>query len=96
MPEASQDLFKIVDVIQLESPGNATKVAEDLFGAVDSLALLPHRFRIHKSTSLPTRIVRAMRMPPFIIYYRIRAEERWVEILTIRHGARRQPKRFKH
>jgi plasmid stabilization system protein ParE len=36
-----------------------------------------------------------MSVPPFIVYYRTDDKRRSVRILTIRHGARRQPKRFK-
>jgi len=36
-----------------------------------------------------------MPVPPFIIYYHIIDQRRAVEVMTIRHGARRQPRRFK-
>jgi plasmid stabilization system protein ParE len=36
-----------------------------------------------------------MPVPPFIIYHRVLESERIVEVLTVRHGARRQPRRFK-
>jgi plasmid stabilization system protein ParE len=36
-----------------------------------------------------------MPVPPFVIYYRVLEAERIVEVLTVRHGARRQPRRFK-
>jgi plasmid stabilization system protein ParE len=34
-------------------------------------------------------------VPPFIIYYRITEKPATVRVLTVRHGARRQPRRFK-
>jgi len=96
LPEASEDLIKIVEFLQKDSPTNANSVAEKLYAAIDSLAFMPHRFRIHKSTKRPSRIVRSMSVPPFIIYYRIREQELWVVVLTIRHGSQRQPRQFKH
>ncbi len=95
MPEASTDLTGIFDYIEPESPQNAPSVIETLFTAVDSLDHLPHRYKVHRSNRNPDRVVRSMVVAPFIVYYRIFESQRIVEILTIRHGARRQPRRFK-
>jgi hypothetical protein len=34
-------------------------------------------------------------VPPFILYYQVIEKPPTVRILTIQHGARRQPKKFK-
>jgi plasmid stabilization system protein ParE len=36
-----------------------------------------------------------MAAPPYIIYYRVLEDQKVVQILTIRHGSRRQPRRFR-
>jgi len=95
LPEASADLRGIFDYIELDSPQSATAVARMLIDAVDSLAEFPHRYKVHRDTHQPRRVVRSMPVPPFILYYRVDDATRLVEVLTIRHGARRQPKRFK-
>jgi plasmid stabilization system protein ParE len=95
MAEAATDLTRIFDYIEKDSPQNAASVLTSIFDAVDSLDHFPHRCKIHLSRRDPTRIIRSMVVAPFIIYYRIREKEKVVEVLTIRHGARRQPRKFK-
>jgi len=95
LPEASTDLTGIFDYIERESPQNATAVARKLVDAIDSLERFPHRCRVHVSNRNPERVVRSMPVSPFVVYYRVIERNTAVEILTIRHGARRQPRRFR-
>ena|ERR1041385_6823497 len=92
--EASNDLTAIFDYIEQHSPQNAVTVARRLVDAIDSLDRFPHRCKIHVSNSDPQRVVHSMPVGPFIIYYRVLEARGAVEIMTIRHGARRQPRRF--
>jgi plasmid stabilization system protein ParE len=95
LPEASSDLIDIFDFIKQDSPQNADSMIRQLFEAIDSLDRFPHRSRVHLSAKTPSRIVHSMTVAPFLIYYRILEAERAVEVLTIRHGARKQPRKFK-
>jgi toxin ParE1/3/4 len=92
--EASSDLEEISDYISAESPQNAVAMVTEIVTAIFSLATLPHRFKVHQPSKKADRVVRAMLVYPYIVYYRIADTSKSVQILTVRHGARRQPKRF--
>ena len=94
MPEAAADLARIFDYIEQESPQNAPAVIEGIINAIDSLAQFPHRYKIHRSTRDVDRVVRSMPVPPHIVYYRVIEQHAVVRVLTVRHGAQRQPHRF--
>ena len=91
---AATDLQLIHDYIQRESPQNAAAVATELIGAIDSLELLPHRYPVHRGHRPPAAAVRRMPVPPFLVYYRVTDRPRVFGVITIRHGSRRQPRRF--
>jgi plasmid stabilization system protein ParE len=92
LPEAATDLAGIFDHIQQQSPQNAASVIEELINAIDSLSLFPRRYKVHRSARRGRRPVRSMPVPPFIVYYRIIEEHDTVEVMTVRHGAQRQPR----
>ena len=95
MPRASGDIVGICSYIEKDSPQNAASVAQMLVDAIDSLEILPHRYKVHERRKDPAKTVRSMPVPPFIVYYRVVDRLRAVEILTVRHGHQRQPRRFK-
>jgi plasmid stabilization system protein ParE len=84
----------IFEYIEERSPQNAHAMAQEIIRAVDSLDFFPNRFKIHVHTRDPSRSVHSMPVPPFIVYYRVSDPLKAVRILEIRHGARRQPRRF--
>jgi plasmid stabilization system protein ParE len=92
--EASANISEIHAHIEQTSPQNAAPVVRKLIEAIDSLEQFPHRYKVHVSNSKPERVVHSVPVPPFIIYYRVIERNRAVEVMTIRHGARRQPQRF--
>jgi plasmid stabilization system protein ParE len=94
LPNATADLVRICSYVEQQSKQNAMAVAARLIEAIDSLDLLPHRYEVHEHRTDPTKSVRSMAVPPFIIYYRVNDAQQRVRVLSIRHGARRQPKRF--
>jgi plasmid stabilization system protein ParE len=65
-----------------------------LIDAIDSLEILPFRYRIYYGSKQPAAAVRRMPVPPYLIYYRVEESRLAVEIITVRHGKRRQPHRF--
>ena len=95
MPRAADDMVGICAGIQRQSPQNASSVARRLLEAIDSLDILPHRYKVHEHRTEPGRTVHSMPVPPFIVYYRVVDRLRVVQVLSVRHGSRRQPRRFK-
>ena len=92
-PLASRDLDQIHDHIHRDSPQNAASVILEMMLAIDGLAEFPHRFRV--SSQIRSRgEVRVMPIWPYLLYYRIMEPQQAVRVITIRHGARRQPRRL--
>jgi len=94
-PRASTQLIEICSRIEKRSEQNARLVAQQVLDAIDALEFLPHRYRVHEHRRDPALTVRSMPVPPFIVYYRVDDVRLAVRILSIRHGARRQPRRFR-
>lgn len=94
-PQAVRELTEICAYIRGESPSNAALVATRLVSAIDSLEEFPQRYEVHEHRRDPRMTVHSMAVPPFIVYYRIDQVSSAVRVLSVRHGARRQPRRFK-
>lgn len=94
LPRASADLQGIYAYIEQDSPQNAASMTRTLIDAIDSLEQLPFRYKVHAPARDPSRVVRSMPVPPYLVYYRVDEVRRVVRVLTIRHGSQRQPKRF--
>ncbi len=92
---ASDDLIGICTYIERDSPQNAASVAQELLDAIDSLSLFPYRYRVHENRKDPAKTVHAMPVPPFMVYYRVVVPHDLVEVIAVRHGRRRQPRRFR-
>lgn len=95
MPRASEDIIQICSYIERDSSRNAARVAQRLLNAIDSLELLPHRYRVHEHRRNPAKTVHSMPVSPFIVYYRVVDAKHIVEILAVLHGSRRQPRQFR-
>ena len=87
------DLREIHDHIRVQSPQNADAVRDYLLDQIAALDTLPTRFRRHGRTAHGDQ-VHAMTVSPHIVYYRVDDSIKTVLVLHIRHGARRQPRRF--
>jgi plasmid stabilization system protein ParE len=94
LPEAEADLQDIYDYIADDNPIAAGKV-DRLVATAESLRQLSRRYRVRLSRKSPDRVVHSVPNPPYILNYRVLEKSAVVEVMTIRHGARRQPKRFK-
>jgi plasmid stabilization system protein ParE len=90
----SSDLEQIHSYIAKDSPRNAANFISELLKAIDSLELFPHRYPVHAGRRQPSEAVRRMPVVPYLIYYRVNDNARAVDVVTIRHGKRRQPRRF--
>ena len=93
-PRACSDLEDIHQYIVKDSPQNASTMVEQLIGAIDGLEILPHRNVVYAGEPRPSEAVRRMPVPPFLIYYRVNDMNLTVDVITIRHGKRRQPRRL--
>ena len=92
--EALADLESIFNYISTHSPQNARNVVGRLLDAVDSLDRMPSRHKIVGRSRQNNSPVHSMVVRPYIVYYRVDVQRSWVFVLTIRHGARKQPRRF--
>lgn len=92
--EALSDLQGIFTAIHKDSPQGAAGMVEKILNQLDSLDTMPSRFKVvgrSRSTNLP---VHAVVVRPYIVYYRVDEARDWVFVMSVRHGARRQPRRF--
>ncbi len=85
------DLDGIVDRIRSDSPKNAANVAAALVESINSLEQMPARFRMVGKSRKRQSDIHAVVVYPYIIYFRCDSTAKSVHILTIVHGARRQP-----
>jgi toxin ParE1/3/4 len=93
-PEASTDLATLHAFISLDSPDNAAEMVSRILDAIDTLKILPHRTVAERRSRKIDHAVRSLPVKPYMVCFRVIDEEKVVRILTIRHGARRRPRRF--
>ncbi|MDB5322233.1 MAG: plasmid stabilization system [Phycisphaerales bacterium] len=95
LDEAFDDLDRILEYIKQDSPQNAVQTLDRLWNACQSLAMFPRRYKVHLHRKARELTVHSVPFPPYIVYYRVDDATHVVRVLTIRHGAQRQPRRFK-
>jgi plasmid stabilization system protein ParE len=93
-PEALADLEGIAEYIRQDSPANAAAMVETILDAMESLATMPRRCKRVGQSRQHRSPVHALLVRPYVVYYRIDESPGAVQILHIRHGRRRQPRRF--
>lgn len=76
------------------SPDNAVAMAARILSAVDTLGALPHRYKQVGRSRAHGSPVHVLVVDPYLVYYRVDDRPAAVFVLTIWHGARRQPRRF--
>ena len=67
--EASADLEAIHAYIERHSPQNAALVVGRILKNIESLELLPRRYKVHRRSSSLGFAVHAMPVPPYVVYY---------------------------
>lgn len=92
--EASKDLDDIFRWIATHSEQNALRLVESLRSQIHRLADFPGKYEVYRRARAGRPDVHSMAAPPYIVYFTILEAAREVRILTIRHGARRQPRSF--
>jgi plasmid stabilization system protein ParE len=81
------DLSEIFGYIAVDDPEAASQFGTSLLDHVDLLARFPRLGSLIQKRYQ----VRKISHSPFLVYYRVHEEKRLIEILHVRHGARKQP-----
>lgn len=92
---AFAELDEIFEFAKDRSPQSAIAITDKLYEAIHSLEIFPHRFKVHQHRTDEALTVRSMPVDNYIVYYRTDEKLHVVRVLSIRHGHRRQPRRFR-
>lgn len=84
---ALRNLLEVVQYIRADDPAAAQRLGKEIKVKVARLALFPNSGRI--VSEFPTTGLREVIVGPYRIIYRVLSRRFRVEILTVRHGARR-------
>ena len=87
-PRALADLREIRDYIARRSPANAAKFLQRLLREIDRLEEIPESFALAPEDKFVPYPLRQVVVRPYRILYRVSG--RAVEILHVRHGARKR------
>jgi toxin ParE1/3/4 len=88
--KALNDLAEIVGYIAEDSPDAASRFGKSLLDHVDLLTRFP---RMGSATRKRPRI-RKLLHSPILVYYRVNERKGLIEVLHLRHAARKTPKSF--
>jgi toxin ParE1/3/4 len=88
--KALNDLAEIVGYIAEDSPDTASGFGKSLLDHVDLLTCFP---RMGSATRKRPRI-RKLLHSPILVYYRVNERKSLIEVLHLRHAARKTPKSF--
>jgi plasmid stabilization system protein ParE len=86
--KALKDLAEIIGRIAEGDAQNASRFGSSLVAHVELLVRFPRMGGLIRKRPF----VRKLLHSPFLVYYRVREAGREIEILHIRHGARKPPK----
>lgn len=89
-PLAMSDLGDIDAIIGPRNPHNASRFVRKIRDQIDALARLPERFAEAPEARFFREPLRHVTVWPYRIVYRVKPDT--VEVVTIRHGARRPMK----
>ena len=89
-PKAQEDLRAIVRFIGKDNPTRAKSFGQDLRDKTKPLAEHPELGRTGRP-GLPADVRELVAHPNYIIFYRVLAEARTVQILRVKHAAQQTP-----
>jgi plasmid stabilization system protein ParE len=92
--EAAADISALHAYIAQDSPDNAKRMVNRILASIENLTTFPHRTVFQRRSRKIKYPVRTLTVRPYVIYFRVQDDDRIVRVLTIRHGARRRPRRF--
>jgi plasmid stabilization system protein ParE len=84
---ALNDLGELIGYIAEDDAEAAFRFGSSLLDHVDLLARFPHMGGVIRKRSR----VRKLLHSPILIYYQVHEEKRLIEVLHLRHGARKPP-----
>jgi toxin ParE1/3/4 len=86
--KALNDLAEIIRHIAEDDPETASRFGSSLAAHVELLVRFPRMGTLIRKRPR----VRKLLHSPFLVYYHVREARREIEVLHIRHGARKPPK----
>ena len=89
-PMAREDLRAIVRYIGKDNPARAKSFGQELRDKIKPLAQHPELGRQGRP-GLPDWLRELVVHPNYVVFYRVRAEARTVEILRVKHAAQQVP-----
>ena len=89
-PKAQEDLRAIVRFIGKDNPARAKSFGQDIRDKTKPLAEHPELGRTGRP-GLPADVRELVAHPNYIIFYRVLAEARTVQILRVKHAAQQTP-----
>ena len=87
---AQRDLTGFYEAIGAGQPGAARRWYEGLRRAILSLETMPHRCPVVRKRAQIRELLYGRKPNVYLVLYRIREKDREVDVLHIRHGARRR------
>jgi plasmid stabilization system protein ParE len=93
-PKAKAELTAIHDYIAQDSAQNAANMIEKILHAIDGLDTFPMRRVVQEPSKRLPYPVRVLPVPPYLVFFRVLERDAVVQIMRIRHGARRPLKRI--
>ena len=94
-PEAAADIENIHAYISQDSPQNAATMVGRILDSIARLETFPHHNLVEHRSRKIKHPVRSLPVRPYLVYFRVLDSEQVVRILSVRHGARRRPLRFR-
>jgi plasmid stabilization system protein ParE len=84
---AADDLFNIASYVELDDAAVAVRIGNAICDHVDRLMDFPEIAPVYAETAFGR--VRALVHNPYRIYYQFNAQDKVVEVLRVRHSARK-------
>jgi plasmid stabilization system protein ParE len=93
-PRAGRDLDLIHAYIAKDSEQNAAGMVRKILDSIAKLDVFPGQTPLKGRGRKLRRPVRSVTVWPYVIHYHVHEQDRVVEVVHIRHGARRRPRKF--
>jgi len=86
--KALSDLAEIIGHIAEDDAGAASRFGSSLIDHIELLTRFPRMGGLIRKRSQVRKLVHS----PFLVYYHVHESKREIEVLHLRHGARKPPK----
>jgi toxin ParE1/3/4 len=89
LPRGIETLQELIEYFSGENPDAAHQMGEAIFQKIQLLARQPHLGRVFTKPS--RQDIRETPVPPYRVIYRVQVLHNTITILTVWHGARKEP-----